>query len=106
MLNALWELIRKYAPHPGYGRCVGRDRDCSIEVPQDPYDRAGELHDKELKQNKVLYTLGEIDKKEKKRRDTETHKRFANNLRSLDPKEIPSKYGRVHWWFAKTFFRP
>jgi len=90
----MFEWLRKI-PHPGYGKCGGANRDCSISKPRDWMDIAFEQHDNELQEAK---TDGDRKKADMK---------LGTILREGNPKKLTRKiYGRVYLFFAKMFFKP
>lgn len=82
----------RYLPHFGYGKCGGRNRDCSTRKPRDWMDRAFETHDKELQESENLFDTKLADKK------------LGKTLRKGDSNQL-GFYGKLYRLFAMIIFR-
>jgi len=94
----MWNWLRKI-PTPGYGKCGGAKRDCSISKPRDWMDLAFEQHDKDLnlsskEPTEILRKLSKI----------EADRKLGKTLRSGDKKKL-GIWGRVYLFGAKFVFR-
>lgn len=85
------EWFRKI-PHLGYGKCGGRNRDCSPTPPKDWMDEAFRKHDLDLAEATTPIQKLLADKK------------LAKALREGDPKELKI-WGRIYRRMAMLVFR-
>ena len=76
---------------PGYGKCGGANRDCSIKKPRDWMDLAFEQHDNDLHDATAIgRRLADM--------------KLGKALRAGDPKKL-SWYGRMYLFGAKFVFK-
>lgn len=93
-MNIFLKLFR-WMPHPQYGKCGGKNRDCSPSKPIDWMDYAFDKHDDELN----------IAKTEKERKIADHN--LAVALRKGNSSKLKSKfYGRLYLFLAKLVFKP
>jgi len=88
----MWNWLRKI-PTPGYGKCGGANRDCSITKPRDWMDLAFEKHDNDLHKARTQVGRDKADQA------------LGKALRKGDPKKL-SLYGRIYRWGAMFVFKP
>lgn len=93
----MFEWLRWF-PHPGYGKCGGRTRDCSLKAPKDKLDEAFLEHDESLR----LASL-EPDAAKREEMREKADKALAKRLRG-DLGRL-SLRGRVYRFLAKMAFR-
>jgi len=96
MLNWLRKI-----PHPGYGKCGGANRDCSISKPRDWMDLAFEEHDNDLQSasQKVTKVLRDLAK-------NNADIKLGKALRKGDPKKLNKEiWGRIYLFGAKIAFK-
>ena len=86
-------------PHFGYGKCGGKNRDCSISNPRDWMDLAFEEHDINLEEAEKFQT--EVMRKAARKH---SDKILGKALREGDPKKL-KLYGKFYRLCAMLIFR-
>lgn len=89
----------RFLPHFGYGKCGGRNRDCSMSKPRDWMDKAFENHDCVLHEAEK-----EKDKKLRNILRRQADVSLGKALRSGNAKEL-KLYSKIYLFFAKLIFR-
>ena len=89
----------RWIPHPKYGKCGGRSRDCSEKPPRDWMDLAFENHDENL------YIASFCEDEENRRfLEKQADKKLGIDLRKGNPKEL-KLWGRIYRRMAMIIFR-
>lgn len=88
----MWNWVR-HIYTPEYGKCGGKNRDCSISKPRDWLDLAFKDHDDDLHKAVTKYDRDVADK------------RLGRKLRKGNPKKL-SLYGRAYLFVSKMVFKP
>lgn len=88
----------RFIPHIGYGKCGGRNRDCSVREPVDKLDEAFREHDCALFEASL-----EPDEAKREEMRQEADKALAKRLRG-DLGRLPL-WGWVYVFFAKMVFK-
>lgn len=95
----MFEWLRRL-PHPKYGKCGGKGRDCSISKPIDALDAAFDMHDDDLYEADL-----EKDPVKQKSLRQIADKNLAIRMKKIDPKTLKWK-GRLYRRMALLVFKP
>lgn len=85
-------------PTPGYKKCGGAKRDCSVKPPRDPMDILFEQHDMNL------YLADQLSPVERKIARKEADRILYEGLKNLDTSKI-SLYGKLYRQVAMVVFK-